>query len=68
MIKAILVSTLFGALFLVAADLALAIPDVHESYTTRECVRVVNHDSIFFGTSSYSCELLPSKFNHVWVQ
>jgi len=42
---------------------ALAMPDVHVSYETNECVKVVNYtDEIF------SCENLPSKFNHVWVQ
>jgi hypothetical protein len=42
---------------------AAAMPDVHVSYATNECVKVVNYtDEIF------SCENLPSKFNHVWVQ
>ena len=39
------------------------IPDVHFSYSTDECVKVINYtDEIF------SCENLPTKFNHVWVQ
>ena len=42
---------------------AAAMPDVHVSYATGECVKVVNYtDEIF------SCENYPSKFNHVWVQ
>ena len=42
---------------------ASAMPDVHVSYATDECVKVVNYtDEIF------SCENLPTKFNHVWVQ
>ena len=42
---------------------AAAMPDVHVSYATNECVKVVNYtDEIF------SCDNLPSKFNHVWVQ
>ena len=42
---------------------ALSMPDVHVSYATNECVKVVNYtDEIF------SCDNLPSKFNHVWVQ
>ena len=42
---------------------ALSVPDVHVSYATNECVKVVNYtDEIF------SCDNLPSKFNHVWVQ
>lgn len=44
-------------------DKALAMPDVWFSYATNECVKVVNYtDEIF------SCETLPSKFHHVWVQ
>ena len=46
-----------------ATNEALSAPDVHVSYATNECVKVVNYtDEIF------SCENLPSKFNHVWVQ
>ena len=42
---------------------AAAMPDVHVSYATGECVKVVNYtDEIF------SCENYPNKFNHVWVQ
>jgi hypothetical protein len=37
-------------------------PDVWFSYATNECVKVINYtDEIF------SCETLPTKFNHVWV-
>ena len=46
-----------------AMNSALSVPDVHVSYATNECVKVVNYtDEIF------SCDNLPSKFNHVWVQ
>jgi hypothetical protein len=46
-----------------AMNSALSAPDVHVSYSTNECVKVVNYtDEIF------SCDNLPSKFNHVWVQ
>ena len=46
-----------------AMNSALRAPDVHVSYATNECVKVVNYtDEIF------SCDNLPSKFNHVWVQ
>ena len=43
---------------------ALSMPDVWFSYSTDECVKVINYDK----TDKYSCENLPSKFNHVWVQ
>ena len=46
-----------------AMNSAISVPDVHVSYATNECVKVVNYtDEIF------SCDNLPSKFNHVWVQ
>ena len=46
-----------------AMDSAFSAPDVHFSYATNECVKVINYtDEIF------ACETLPSKFNHVWVK
>ena len=40
-----------------------AMPDVHFSYSTGECVNVVNYtDEVF------TCENYPNKFHHVWVQ
>ena len=45
----------------------LNIPDVLVSYSTNECVEVVNYteaDAI----ENYTCNNLPSKFNHVWVK
>lgn len=38
-------------------------PDVHISYSTKECVEVVN-----YGDTNYTCENYPQKYNHVWVQ
>jgi hypothetical protein len=43
---------------------AASMPDVWFSYSTDECVKVINYDK----NDKYSCENLPSKFNHVWVQ
>jgi hypothetical protein len=48
---------------LAGVNSALSMPDVHFSYTTEECVKVINYTDEVFG-----CENLPSKFNHVWVQ
>ena len=53
---------LFGLFY--ALDKALSIPDVHFSYSTDECVKVINYTD----GDNYSCENLPSKFNHVWVE
>lgn len=53
----------FGLLTYVALT-ALSLPDVWFSYSTDECVKVVN----YVEGDNYSCENLPSKFNHVWVE
>ncbi len=42
--------------------MSATLPDVHVSYDSRECVRVVNYTD-----EQFSCETLPAKFNHVWV-
>ena len=49
---------------LVAIDKAAALPDVHFSYSTNDCVKVVNYDD----DDNYSCENLPKKFYHVWEE
>lgn len=67
-IKAISFGLVFGFAIFVAADYAFSIPDVTFSYSTNDCVKVENYPSTFFGTSQYSCELLPNKYNHIWVK
>ena len=65
--KVILTSSVIAALgagFLYAANAALSIPDVYVSYSTDECVNVVNYRE----GDDYTCENMPKKFNHVWVQ
>ena len=42
----------------------LSIPDVMFSHSTDECVEVFN----YVEGENYSCENIPSKFNHVWVK
>lgn len=51
-------------LLIYAVLTALSLPDVWFSYSTDECVKVVN----YVEGDNYSCENLPSKFNHVWVE
>ena len=46
-----------------AGNEALKMPDVHFSYSTDSCVKVVNYTD-----EQFTCENYPSKFNHVWVQ
>lgn len=40
------------------------IPEVQMSYSTGECVKVINYTE----DTKYSCENMPTKYNHVWVQ
>lgn len=66
---AILTSSLAVFAFtFVAIDYAFSIPDVTFSYSTNECVKVENYPGVLFGTTQYSCELMPNKYNHVWVK
>jgi hypothetical protein len=53
----------FAAGLAYAISTAAAMPDVHVSYETNQCVKVVN-----YADTNYTCENYPSKFNHVWVQ
>ena len=52
------------AIFAYSVVYAMTLPDVWFSYSTGECVNVLNYKE----TDTYSCENLPEKFNHVWVQ
>lgn len=52
----------FGALAW-AINTALKMPDVYFSYSTGECVEVVNYSG-----TNYTCENLPVKFHHYWVE
>ena len=57
----------FGAICGLATWIVLdaaEMPDVWFSYSTDECVKVINYDERF----NYTCENYPSKYNHVWVQ
>ena len=40
------------------------IPDVHVSNGTGECVKVINYAE----DDEYTCDVLPRKYNHVWVK
>ena len=68
MFKNLLIGAAFGAVLFVGTDYALSIPSVKMSYTTDACVEVENYPSVLFGTTEYSCENMPNKFNHVWVK
>ena len=53
----------FLLLLMYAVGNALAMPDVYFSYSTGDCVKVVNYTD-----EQFSCENYPTKFNHVWVE
>ena len=67
-VKYLIAGLAVGAVTVAVADYALTLPDVMVSYTTNECVSVVNYDGAFFSGGDYSCENLPSRYNHVWVK
>ena len=46
-----------------AVNEAFSMPDVHFSYSTNECVEVVNYTE-----ENFDCYNYPEKFNHVWVE
>ena len=64
MIKSLVIGAAVGYGLFAFADYAFSIPDVHVSYETNQCVRVLNYAE----GDTYSCENMPTKFNHVWVQ
>jgi len=68
MIKNIALAAVFGAAVFALLDYATSIPSVKMSYATNTCVEVENYPSVMFGTTNYSCESMPTKFNHVWVK
>ena len=62
------VGGLVGAIVLGVAvnyvDSVLDQPDVHFSNSTGECVKVLNYAE----GDLYSCDDMPKRYNHVWVQ
>ena len=53
-----------GGTLMYAFNHAVSLPDVHFSNSTQECVTVVNYAE----HHNYSCEHLPNKYYHVWVE
>ena len=47
-----------------AIDSAASLPDVHFSYKTNDCVKVVN----YIQDHNYTCDDLPTKYYHVWEE
>ncbi len=62
------VAGLVGAIVMVVAvnslESVLDQPDVHFSVTTERCIKVLN----YVEGDIYSCDNMPKRYNHVWVQ
>jgi len=63
-LKGILYGTIAGIAFGLTLNYIGDIPEVQTSYSTGDCVKVVNYKK----GGTYSCENMPTKYNHVWVQ
>lgn len=63
-LQGILGGTILGLLFGYGLHLGFTIPEVQMSHSTGECVKVINYKE----RDNYTCENLPSRYNHVWVK
>lgn len=55
---------LIFSMFFHALSTGASLPDVHFSYGSQKCVKVIN----YIEGHKYSCENLPSRYYHVWVK
>jgi hypothetical protein len=55
---------IISSIFVLGVSFYSAIPDVHVSHSTNECVTVINYTD----EDTYSCENMPTKYNKVWVK
>lgn len=51
-------------MFFYAMTNAVSLPDVYFSHATGDCVEVVNYKE----GHNYTCENLPTRFYHKWVE
>jgi hypothetical protein len=56
------------ASFLLIIDYSSTVPDVLFSHSTGKCVQVQSYPAILFENPTYTCENLPTKYNHIWVK
>ena len=63
-ISVLIVCIVIGGIAMTMAFKLTSMPDVHMSHSSGECVNVINYDDRF----DYTCENLPDKYNHVWVE
>jgi hypothetical protein len=50
-------------IFIIFTSVTLERPDVHVSWDTKQCVKVIN-----YGDAEYTCDNLPTRYNHIWVR
>ena len=63
-LKGIIVGIIVGVAAISAISFPTDIPEVHTSYSSGECVKVVN----FIESDKYTCENFPHRYNRVWVK
>lgn len=64
---AVLAALLMGLLLIRQFAAALDMPEVHQSYSTKKCVRVDDPAAEYEGRRPYTCDRLPERYRHVWV-
>ena len=63
-LQAIASGLLLGSLFGFGLYMGFTVPEVQISHSTGECVKVIN----FKESHNYTCDNLPSRYDHVWVK
>ena len=63
-LKGLAAGTVAGITLGLLLNYAFNIPEVQMSHSTGECVKVVN----FSKSDTFTCDDLPSRYNHVWVK
>ena len=48
-------------------DYVFSFPEVDVAHGTGQCVAVHNHASMLFGTTEYTCDNMPTRYNLVRV-
>lgn len=63
----VLACLLLGCLFIQQFVEVLDRPAVHQSWSTKECVRVDDPAAEHEGRKPYTCDRLPERYQRVWV-
>ena len=61
--KILILLIIISISILFVVNTTLSMPDVYVSNSTGDCMAVINYEG-----SLWSCENLPSKYNHIWVK